>query len=35
VSAPLDKGPTVRIGLVEALARAAWYDPSLRGPRLR
>jgi len=34
VSAPLDKRPTVRIGLVEALARAAWYDPSLRGPRL-
>jgi biotin-(acetyl-CoA carboxylase) ligase len=35
VSAPLDKRPPVRTGLVEALARAAWYDPSLRGPRLR
>jgi hypothetical protein len=35
VSAPLDKRPPVRAGLVEALARAAWYDPGLRGPRLR
>jgi biotin-(acetyl-CoA carboxylase) ligase len=35
VSAPLEKGPTVRTGFVEALTRAAWYDPSLRGPRLR
>ena len=35
VSAPFDKGPAARASLVEALARAAWYDPSLRGPRLR
>jgi biotin-(acetyl-CoA carboxylase) ligase len=35
VSAPLDKGPAARASLVEALARAAWYDPGLRGPRLR
>jgi biotin-(acetyl-CoA carboxylase) ligase len=30
---PADKGPSERIGLVDALARAAWYDPQSRGPK--
>ena len=34
VSAPLERGPPARACLVEALARAAWYDPALRGPKL-
>jgi len=28
------RGPPDRIGLVEALAKAAWYDPQARGPKL-
>ena len=28
------KGPPQRSGLVEALGRAAWYDPQARGPKL-
>ena len=34
VRTPAGKGPPERSGLVEALARAAWYDPQARGPKL-
>jgi hypothetical protein len=28
------KGPPARHGLVDALAKAAWYDPEYRAPKL-
>jgi biotin-(acetyl-CoA carboxylase) ligase len=34
VRTPVGKAPPQRSGLVEALTRAAWYDPQSRGPRL-
>ena len=34
VRTPAGKGPPQRSGLVEALGRAAWYDPQARGPKL-
>ena len=34
VRTPTGKAPPERSGLVEALARAAWYDPQARGPKL-
>ena len=33
-SAPLERGAPDRASLAEALAPSAWYDPSLRGPKL-
>lgn len=33
VSPPADRGPPDRISLVDALAKAAWYDPQQRGPK--
>src|SRR5216684_5802194 len=34
VSPPAGSGPPDRTNLVDALAKAAWYDPQARGPRL-
>ena len=34
IDAPADGGSQVRTSLLESLARVAWYDPGLRGPRL-
>jgi biotin-(acetyl-CoA carboxylase) ligase len=34
VSLPAASGPPERTRLVDALARAAWYDPQARGPKL-
>src|SRR5437773_4385810 len=34
VRTPAGKGPPQRSRLVEALGRAAWYDPQARGPKL-
>jgi hypothetical protein len=34
VRAPVGKEPPQRSSLVEALGRAAWYDPQARGPKL-
>jgi hypothetical protein len=31
---PAGSGPPERTGLVDALAKAAWYDPEARGPKL-
>ncbi|MGB8400103.1 biotin/lipoate--protein ligase family protein, partial [Bradyrhizobium sp.] len=33
VRPPAGNGPPARTGLVDALARAAWYDPQARGPK--
>jgi hypothetical protein len=33
-SLPAGKGPPERTGLLDALAKAAWYDPQARGPKL-
>jgi biotin-(acetyl-CoA carboxylase) ligase len=34
ISPPAGRGPPDRTSLVDALARAAWYDPQARGPKL-
>ena len=34
VKAPVGNGPPERTGLVDALAKVAWYDPQARGPKL-
>ena len=34
VRTPAGGGPPDRAGFVEALAKAAWYDPQARGPKL-
>ena len=34
LNAPLDMGTPDRTSLLDGLARAAWYDPRLRGPKL-
>jgi hypothetical protein len=34
VRPPDARGPPDRIGLLEALAKTAWYDPQARGPKL-
>jgi biotin-(acetyl-CoA carboxylase) ligase len=34
VSPPAGSGPSDRTSLVDALAKAAWYDPQARGPKL-
>jgi hypothetical protein len=34
VAAPTGSAPPERTGLVDALAKAAWYDPQARGPKL-
>jgi hypothetical protein len=33
VSLPAGRGPPERTSLVDALARATWYDPQARGPK--
>jgi hypothetical protein len=33
VAPPAGRGPPDRTGLVDALARADWYDPQARGPK--
>jgi hypothetical protein len=34
ISAPFEVGAADRTSLLDGLARAAWYDPGLRGPKL-
>jgi hypothetical protein len=34
VGPPAGGGPPERTSLVDALAKAAWYDPQARGPKL-
>lgn len=34
INSPADKGPPDRKSLLEGLARTAWYDPKLGGPKL-
>jgi biotin-(acetyl-CoA carboxylase) ligase len=34
VNAPADRGPPDRVSLLEGLARTAWYDSGLGGPKL-
>ena len=34
IDGSLEGGARVRTRLLESLARVAWYDPGLRGPRL-
>src|SRR6476661_3830730 len=33
IAAPTERAPPERTGLVDALAKAAWYDPQARGPK--
>jgi len=34
ITPPTGSGPPERAGLVDALVKAAWYDPQARGPKL-
>src|SRR5256885_651691 len=34
ITPPTGSGPPERASLVDALAKAAWYDPQARGPKL-
>ena len=34
ITPPTGSGPPERARLVDALAKAAWYDPQARGPKL-